>query len=181
MQNIFERSAERIDLIERTGMRDELEARLDEQRSVEHRRLISERDHWRKVRDAVVPPAQKAAAEAIAKVKLLKEQLLAAKQDANDKRQRAYGLATEFEEELANCQIERHVPRFMHDAVDALQEPIDFLGGTVRFPHAMRGFCATPCWLRPKCSSSSAHRGGLADVYLVVAVEHDAAGPSATI
>jgi hypothetical protein len=50
MQSIYERSAELIDLVERTGMRDELEAKLDEKRSAEHRRLIAERDAMRKER-----------------------------------------------------------------------------------------------------------------------------------
>jgi hypothetical protein len=82
---------------------------------------------------------------------------LRSQQDANDKRQRAYGLAKHFEEDRANWQIARHAPRFMHDAVDALQERIDFLGGTVRFwtKQSRVGSCfiEAACVLRRKCEA----------------------------
>ncbi|CAM2180402.1 conserved hypothetical protein [Paraburkholderia sacchari] len=132
MRSIHQRSAELIDLIERTGMREELEARVEAGNVEKRKQLIAERTRMVKERDAAAAPLEAAAAEADQRVAQLEQELATARQAASYARQRAYGTRCHGTAQI-DSEIERSAPRFMQDAFDALQEPIDFLMGTVRF------------------------------------------------
>nr|WP_318227856.1 hypothetical protein [Paraburkholderia terrae]MDW3660379.1 hypothetical protein [Paraburkholderia terrae] len=133
MESIVTRSADLINLIERTGMRAELESKLEAQNFEKRKQLVGELATMRKECASVMPPLNKAAVEAQAAVAQLEEQLLAARQAAAYAQQRAYGTSLSFGEGQVTSQIEKLAPKFMQDAYDDLQEPIDFLHGTVRY------------------------------------------------
>jgi hypothetical protein len=133
MESIVTRSADLINLIERTGMRAELETKLESQNLEERKRLVGKLTTMRKECAEVMPSLDQAVVAAQAVVVQLEEKLLAARQVAAYAQQRAYGTSLSFGEGQITSQIEKLAPKFMQDAYDDLQEPLDFLSSTVRF------------------------------------------------
>ncbi|MFM0360436.1 hypothetical protein [Paraburkholderia sediminicola] len=133
MESLHHRSAELIDLVNRSGMREQLEQRVEAQNLEERKRLVGKLASMRKECVEVMPSLEKAVVEAQAAVVLCEQKLLAARQVAAYAQQRAYGTHCSFGEAQITSEIERLAPKFMQDAYDDLQEPIDFLSGTVRY------------------------------------------------
>ncbi|RQP98064.1 hypothetical protein [Burkholderia stagnalis] len=131
--SMHERSGEIIDLIDRAGLREELEARIEAQNIEKRRHLIAERTRLRAEREQVVPPLEAAHAEAQEARLLLEQKLLAARQVESYTFQRAYGARCKYGTAQIDADIERHAPKFLQDGYDALQEAMDFLSGTFRF------------------------------------------------
>jgi hypothetical protein len=132
MKSNFEQSAEIVELIERAGMRQELEDRVEAHKLGKRKELIAERGRLLKERDEVLPALGAQAAEARENVALAKQKLAAAERVMQYTEQRAYGASCSYATGQIDLEIERNVPKFMQDAFDALQEPIDFLRGTAR-------------------------------------------------
>lgn len=131
--SIHEQSADLLRLVEATGMRAELETKLEAQNFEKRKQLVGELATMRKECASVMPPLNKAAVDAQAAVAQLEEQLLAARQVAAYAQQRAYGTRCSYGEGQITSQIEKFAPKFMQDAYDDLQEPLDFLSSTIRF------------------------------------------------
>ncbi|MDN7177323.1 hypothetical protein M0D69_04700 [Caballeronia sp. SEWSISQ10-4 2] len=132
MNSLYEQSAELIDLVEKSGMRGELEARVEAQNLAEWRQQIATLHAQRKERDQVMPAIDAAAVEAREAYALAEQKALDARLLMNYAMGRAYATRCGFGEGQVTSLIEKHAPKFMHDAYDDLQEPIDFLRGTVR-------------------------------------------------
>lgn len=133
MASMHERSAELIDLVEKSGMREQLEARIEEQNLEKRKQLIAERKRLLDECERVVPSLETAYAEAREARLLLEQKLLAARQVENFTFQRAHVARCQYGTGLIDQGIERHAPRFLQDGYDTLQEALDFLGGTVRY------------------------------------------------
>ncbi|MFM0100306.1 hypothetical protein PQQ87_32260 [Paraburkholderia nemoris] len=132
MYSMHEQSAELIDLVEKSGMRAELEARVEAQNLEAWKMKIAALHAQRKERDAVMPALHAADIEAREIVALTERKLLAAKQVMNHTSQRVYVATCHYSDDAKIASIEKLAPRFLQDAYDDLQEPIDFLRGTVR-------------------------------------------------
>lgn len=132
MNSMYEQSGDLIDLVQRSGMRAELEARVETQNLAEWRQEIAKLHAQRKERDEVMPPIDAAAVKACESYALVEQKALDARLLMNYAMGRAYAMQCGFGEGQITHQIEKHAPQFMHDAFDDLQEPIDFLRGTVR-------------------------------------------------
>lgn len=131
--NMHERSAEIVDLVERSGMRDELEARIEAQNLEKRKQLIAKRRRLLEERDRVMPALEAEAAAACEAYALCEQKLLAARQVMHYTQQRAYGVGCKYGTGLIDRDIERAAPKFLQDAYDDLQEPLDFLSNTVRY------------------------------------------------
>lgn len=131
--SIHERSAELIDLIDRTGMRGELDARDESQNLEKRKRLVAERKGLLEERDRVMPALDAEVVAAREAYALAEQKLQAARQVMHYTQMRAYGKSCSYGTAQLDSAIERNAPQFMRDAFDTLQEPIDFLGGTVWF------------------------------------------------
>jgi hypothetical protein len=132
MDSMHEQSAELIYLVEKSGMRAELEARVEAQKLEEWRRKIAELHAQRRERDEVMPAIDAAAVDARESYALAEQKLLTARRVMEYTQARAYGTRCGFGEGQITYQIEKRAPKFMQDSFDDLQEPIDFLRGTVR-------------------------------------------------
>lgn len=131
--SIHEQSADLLRLVEATGLRSELEMRVEAQNFEKRKQLVGELTTMRKECASVMPPLNKAAVEAREAVVLCEQKLLAARQVAAYTQQRLYGTSLSFGEGQVTSEIERLAPMFMRDAYDDLQEPLDFLRGTVQY------------------------------------------------
>ena len=132
MASMHERSAELIDLVEKSGMREQLEARVEAQNLDKRKQLIAERRRLLDECERVMPPLDAAQREASEAVALAEQKLLAARHVMHFAQQRAYVARTNLGTGRIDDDIERHAPRFLQDGYDTLQEALDFLGGTVR-------------------------------------------------
>ncbi|WP_321839693.1 hypothetical protein [Paraburkholderia bannensis] len=133
MKSYFDQSAEIVELIERTGMRQELEDRVEARKLDKRKQLVAERGLLLKERDEALPAVEAAAREAREQVALLDKKLAAAKRLMQHTEQRAYGTWLSCGTAQIDDAIERNAPKFMQDALDALQEPIGLLQGAVQF------------------------------------------------
>ncbi|MGF6726717.1 hypothetical protein P3T43_006107 [Paraburkholderia sp. GAS41] len=133
MNNMQEHSAKLIDLVEKSGMRAELEARVEMQQAEKRQELIVERARLIKEGDEVMPPLDRDVALTRQARELAEQKCAIARRAENYALQRAYGTRSNYGTAHIDAQIERIAPKFMQEAFDALQEPIDFLGGTVWF------------------------------------------------
>ncbi|MBN3763404.1 hypothetical protein [Burkholderia sp. Ac-20365] len=131
--NRYKQNAQLIDLIERAGMRQELEDRVEAQKLEKRKELVTERGRLLRECEEVMPQLDAAAVEARETVALLEQKLFAAHQAMHSTLQRAYGTRCSYGTGVVDAEIERNAPQFMQDAFDALQEAIDFLRGTVCF------------------------------------------------
>jgi hypothetical protein len=131
MQSVIERSSELLELMNSSGATDELKARLEVRNRDEQLRLVDKLKAMRIERDAAMPEVDREAIAAREEVIQLEAKLAIARQAANYAQQRAYVTRASFGEGRINAQIERVAPKFLRDAYDDLQDPIDFLAGTV--------------------------------------------------
>jgi hypothetical protein len=132
MDSMHEQSADLINLVEKSGMRGELEARVETQNLAAWRQEIATLHAQRKERDQVMPPINAAAVKAREAYALAEQKALDARLLMNYAMGRAYAMQCGFGEGQITYQIEKHAPKFMHDAYDDLQQPVDFLRNTVR-------------------------------------------------
>ena len=126
-------SAELINLVERSGMRGELEQRVEAQNLEKRKQLIAERRRLLEERDRVMPALEAEAAAAREAYALCEQKLRAARQVMDYTQMRAYGIGCSYGTAQIDQAIERAAPRFLQDGFDTLQEPLDFLSSTVRF------------------------------------------------
>ncbi len=130
--SMHERSAALIDLVERSGMREQLEARVEAQEFERRKALVAERKRLLAECERVTPALDAAYVEAREARELLEKKLVAARQIENYAAQRAQGTRMQYGTAQIDADIERHAPRFLQNGYDALQEAIDFLRGTIR-------------------------------------------------
>lgn len=133
MNNLQENGAELIDLVEKSGMRAELEARVELQNAEKRKELIAEKARLIKECDKAMPQFDHDATVTRQARQLAEQKLAVARRAENYAQQRAYGMRIKHGTAHIDAEIERIAPKFMQEAFDALQEPIDFLGGTVWF------------------------------------------------
>ncbi|NPT61208.1 hypothetical protein [Paraburkholderia elongata] len=130
--SIHEQSADFLRLVEATGLRSELETKLEAQNLEERKRLVAEIAAKRAGFERVSPALDKAYREAWEGVELAEAKLLAAKQVFNHVSQRSYGARCQAGTGQEEARLEKIAPRFIRDAIDSVEEMTDFLRGTFR-------------------------------------------------
>ncbi|MEM5341604.1 hypothetical protein [Paraburkholderia azotifigens] len=122
-----------VGLIEDAGLRQELEDRVEARKLEKRKALLAERARLLKERDEELPALEAKAIAAYEALASLEQKVIDARQVLAYTHQRVHGANCRYGTGLIDAEIERLAPKFMQDAFDALQEPIDFLQGTVRF------------------------------------------------
>ncbi|MCS6601679.1 hypothetical protein N4S61_07510 [Burkholderia pseudomallei] len=130
--SIHERSAELINLVEKSGMRDQLEARVEEQHLEERRRLVAEIKTKRAEYERVSPAIDRAFREAWDGVARAEAQLRAAQQVFNQVAQQSHGAQCQAGDAQLVARLQEIAPHFVRDAIDSVEEMSDFLRGTTR-------------------------------------------------
>lgn len=130
--SIREQSAQLLELVNRSGMRDQLEARVEEQHLEERRRLVAEIEAKRSEYERVSPAIDRAFREAWDGVARAEAQLRAAQQAFNQVAQQSHGAQCQAGDAQLVARLWEIAPHFVRDAIGCLEEMTDFLRGTTR-------------------------------------------------
>lgn len=130
--SIREQSAQLLELVNRSGMRDQLEQRVEEQHLEERRRLVAEIEAKRAEYKRVSPAIDRAFREAWDNVARAEAQLRAAQQVFNQVAQQSYGAQCQVGDAQLVARLQEIAPYFVRDAIDSVEEMSDFLRGTTR-------------------------------------------------
>lgn len=130
MRHKFNNPNEVFAILEKLGLLDELDEKVEAQKLEERKGLLRDRFILRSKRDTVMPRVGKEMGDATAMLKLADENVLKARQTMNAAAMRVYGASLTFSEDKLNSQIEAASPKFMQDAYDELGEMHEFVRGT---------------------------------------------------
>lgn len=130
--SIREQSAQLLELVNRSGMRDQLEARVEEQHLEERRRLVAEIEAKRAEYERLSPAIDRAFREAWDGVARAEAQLRAAQQVFNQVAQQSHGAQCQAGDAQLVARLQEIAPHFVRDAIDSVEEMTDFLRGTTR-------------------------------------------------
>ncbi|AXE96112.1 hypothetical protein [Paraburkholderia terricola] len=130
--SIHQQSADLLRLVEATGMRADLETKLEAQNLQERKRLVAEIMGKRAEFERVSPGLDRAFREAWENLELAEAKLRAAKQVFNHVAQQSHGAQCQAGTCQEEARLEKIAPRFIRDAIDSVEEMTDFLRGIVR-------------------------------------------------
>ncbi|MFM0079746.1 hypothetical protein P0D72_12800 [Paraburkholderia sediminicola] len=130
--SIHERSGELINLIEKSGMRAQLEDRIEEQNFEERKKLVAEIAAKHAEFERVSPGLDREIREARESLELAAAKFRAATLIFNHVTQRAYVTQCRAGTGQEEARLQAIAPRFMQDAIDSVTEMTDFLRGIFR-------------------------------------------------